>query len=102
MIGRESCGHLLEVDLVEYLLEVEPAVLRSEELARALADAQASVLAVLQLAHGGRGCQLPVVLVGDSRLAQRGLQAQRVCPRVLAAAHTAALADVQPEPDDGP
>jgi hypothetical protein len=42
-----------------------------------------------------------VVRVADTRLRERGLQTLRVRPRVLAAAYTAPLPDVDEKPDIG-
>ena len=66
--GR-AVGHLgderVEVGVVEDLAHVALGVLRVEQLARALADAEAVVGGVLQPAQLGRRRELAVVAVGE-------------------------------------
>src|SRR5688572_23658406 len=96
---REGLDQPPQVDSVQDLAQVAPAILGSEQRARALADSRLRVLAVLQAAKlGGRG-ELLVVLVADARLRERGLQALRVRPRVLAASHAPSLPHVEQEAD---
>ena len=68
-----------------------------------LADQQSEpvVLAVLQPAQLRRRRELAMVAVADRGIRQRGLQAQRVGPGVLAPTHAAPLANIEQQPDIG-
>ena len=90
-----------EVDAVEDLGRVATDVLGRELDARALADAEAGVLGVLELAQLGRRSELGVVAIAERRGGEGVLEAPGVGPRVLRSANAAALADVQDEADVG-
>src|SRR6185312_3512277 len=94
-VHRQAPDERLERDEVEDLLGVLADVLRGQAHAGALAHPLALVVAVLELAHLGVGCQLGVVLVADPRLGQQLLEALGVGPRVPGPAHATALADVE-------
>jgi hypothetical protein len=100
-VVTDEADDRLEVDPVEHLLGVAAGVHGRQLGARAFALAAPLVLAVLQLPHLGRRRQLRQVAVADARLAQRRLEALRVRPGVLAAAHAAPLAHVEDDPDLG-
>src|SRR3954454_20694878 len=93
--GRQRLDDRRQVDLVQALAREARYVLRCEPLARAPAYAQARVLGVLQVAQLSRRGELRQVLVGDAAIRQRGLKPFRVRPRVPAAAHAAALTEVE-------
>src|SRR3954447_21514994 len=92
-IGRQRLDDRRQVDLIQALAREALDVLRREPLARALADAKARVLGVLQVAQLGRRRELRQVLIGDPALRQCGLQPFRIRPCVVAAAHAAALTE---------
>ena len=96
---RQLGGHRIEVGMVEDLARVALCVLARDPDARALTHALTVVLAVLELPQLGGGRQLEVVLVLDPRAREGVLEAPRIRPRVLSAAHAAALAHVEEEAD---
>src|SRR4051794_11229493 len=96
---RRLRGQRREVDVVEDLARVAPDVLGRQLNARALADPEPLVLAVLQLAQLGGRRQVDAVLVLDAGLRERILQAPGVGPRVLRPAHAAPLAHIDEAPD---
>src|SRR5436190_7835697 len=93
-VGRQLLGEGAEVDVVEDLAGVALDVGRRELDARALADAVAVVLGVLEVAQLGRGRELRAVLVGDARVRERRLKPLGVRPGVLRSADAAPLAHV--------
>ena len=87
--GRRIGGHLgddrREVDMIEDLPEVAVPILRRQLAPGALADTEAVVLGVLHVAELGGRRQLLVVAVPDAGVGERGLEPQRVRPRVFGA-----------------
>ena len=81
-VGGQCSDEPGEVDAVEDLGRVAPDVLGRELDARALADAEAGVLGVLELAQLGRRGELGVVAVADRRGGEGVLEAPGVGPRV--------------------
>ncbi len=100
-VVRQARDQRLEVERVEDLPRVALDVLGRQLGARALADALAGVLGVLELAQLGGGRELLHVPVVDARVRECGLEAGGVGPRVLAPADSPPLAHVDEQPDVG-
>ena len=93
-MDRQLPDERLERRQIEDLLGVRADVFRGQAHARALADPLPRILSVLEVAKLGVRGELRMVLVSDASVGQERLEAARVGPGVLRAAHSPPLADV--------
>src|SRR4051812_11679073 len=100
-LGRQRFDHRVHARRVEDLARVALYVRGCELRPRPLSDAGARVLGVLELPQLRRRCEVLEVDVADPGLGERGPEAARIRPRVLAPAHATPLPYVDQDADIG-